>query len=1500
MGTPATVRSHWLRSSATVMAVSFKKLKIDGEHLSGAQLVSYLADAQAAGDYYSEDETAPMNWLATPLARRRYALEDYGVSKATLRFLIEGTHPISGRNIRNHGSDKTMVGAQDVTMSPAPKSVSILWALGDDQLRFDLELFVRKANGIAINRLLKEQPLVRRRVAPGPSGIVPVKAENYVGVQVMHTTARMTANDLKVPDPQLHVHNLLIGAVTPTGELRALDSKVILDYIAALDAEASAYLAAELQAYGFELEWKLEYRKETGQPRMAWEVMGVPASLIKAMSRRTSEIEDLKAQYRKATGREALGPSWDAFVVAQRGQKAKLSPSELRAWWLVEAEEHGLDAASVDRLVAQADERRAAGIPKPNEDSEGAAELRRLILEHVCRQHAFVPVAEVERLAWQLAVTRVDPRTADRVLARMVGDGDLIVTSDQQVTTLEVLAQEQRTRRAAAELLRASPESPVAAELVEAELERRASEGRPFDEHQEASLRLAVSGARFVSISGKAGTGKSNTMAAMSALWHGQGRRVIATAVPGRTAQKAAVESNADIVLNLDQFRVQVENGQLQLTPGDVVLAEEAGQIDHHRYAPLLEAVNRSGATLVQLGDDKQLSPVGPGGLWTVLHRQAEEAGRAAQLRVVYRAHTAREAEAWDDLRDGRITRALTWIRDEGRLHLYETRPELRAGVVEAWWAGNRDGMMIVDTSNEERDQLNALAQAKRLEAGELGDQFVQLENGRQVRRGDRVLFNTIYSPADLPRSLRVENGTPARVLRVDPEHRRVELQLEEPKQERRLEVGTDAPIELGYARHVQKAQGVNIEDTDIAVSRRTRRNQLYVMGSRARSGARVHVLTADLETVTSADPDTPSPAAAERPGLAAYVAYMAQLDAREDLGPAERAALAQAAAAEFLRQPRGAPVRRESQAATLDGDDGEPTADELATTMATIEAERAEREAIAELTIEQIGRRAQPESTKEAVGDRPPLPAAPWESERIDLAEDRQVDDVQRNEYDEDQAVHVHERGWAPLEREPAAMELPLPHREPDLAALRFDDGTTVARGQVVRFSDPAALVGAARSEVQPEDLGVVLGCHRGGVTFDYVTVELVGGRRVEVWQTASGITVEPDLEPAAVRDAIPRPDQRDPVALNVYELVNGTRLMAGDQVRFTEPAALDGVGRVEAGAEALVDDIERHRYNRAVLALSDGRKTSIYRAAQLEIVRPVQEPTPFPAPGASESQPATPNEPAGRRVRPGIAHALPARDADEMIARRYMEAHDVAGSLARYGDAGKLLQVQDPIARAAELLIADPGSIAVAMDIDAELRLREAVAAQLSVGPAGGRSQAATVEAQETHAATPAEAPAQQAAFVTPAGADVASRIVQADVAYEARLQRREAWLRKDPARLTSPVPEPHVAPRAYVVAGHLGASRALTRAVSVAAESHVLTTPLRLWLAQEVELAAARLSTAEEQEAGRPTETEAERAREQAERHRELAYERRVDDRTPGAVRASERERESEARR
>jgi conjugative relaxase-like TrwC/TraI family protein len=998
------------------VATSLKKLKIGDGNLTAVEVVGYLSDPQDVGDYYTEDGRGFLTWLATERAKTLFALGPR-VSASTLERLIEGRDPVTGKLIRRYGPDGTMVGAIDLTVSPAPKSVSILWALGDDQLRYELEVMVGQAVDAAVGRMLDEQQLTRERFGPGPRDVAPAVARDYVAVQVMHTAARLSGNGSGVPDPQLHVHNLLIGAVDERDRLRAFDSLAVMRYRAELDAEASGYLAELLRQRGFVIERRLE-RRQNGQPRVVWEVAGIPASLVRAMSSRTAEIEDLQRRYGELYGREPTGPAWEAWIALQRGPKAHLSSAELRVLWELDAERHGLDRTGFDVLVTDADRRRAAGIEDRGEHSPEAMELRRLMLENINRDHAFVPVREMDRLGRQLAVGLLDPLMADRVIANMVAGGDLLITTDDQVTTPEVLRAERRVRAAAERLLAAPPPGSVGEELVERELTRRAEAGHPFDQCQAAAIRLAVSGAGFVSITGPAGTGKGYASSAMTALWQQRGRRVIAVAVAGRTAQQAAADAGADEPMNIDLLLARLEQGIVQLGRNDVLLVDEAGTIDHARYAPLLEAAAKSGATLVQIGDDHQLSPVGPGGLWTTTHLMAEAAGRAVELDVVRRARDRREVEAWGDLRRGEIAAALVWMRDQGRLTLYETRPELRTGMVAAWWVGDRDGLMVVDTSNEERDELNRLAQARRLEAGELGRESVRLANGRELRRGDRVLFSAIHRPAGAPdrrRERRVENGTQAVVVDVDPIRRRVVLDLREGDRARRLEVAADAPVELGYARHVAKAQGVTHEDTDLATSWATRRNELYVMATRSRAGARVHAVVAELaegelaaaeavEAGVAGPAITPMTDAQadllERcrvipdPGWSWVQASLA-IDAAMDAPSGRQAALWLRAlghsaemAERIVEQARGGPAAALPPGATAASD-----------VLAQIEKERARREAAIEhATIRAIHRRAEQPSTKEAVGERQMQDGVAWRADRQETVEARVQRRAERN----------------------------------------------------------------------------------------------------------------------------------------------------------------------------------------------------------------------------------------------------------------------------------------------------------------------------------------------------------------------------------------------------------------------------------------------------------------------------------------------------------------------
>jgi conjugative relaxase-like TrwC/TraI family protein len=298
-----------------------------------------------------------MSWFTTPRVETRFALS-HDFSRSTLRNLIEGIDPITGESIRRAGADRTKVAAIDMTVSPAPKSVSILWALADDPLRFEIELMVGQAVDMAIGTMLREQPLIRRRIDGQVRHVV---ADDYVVAQAHHTTARLSGNGRGVPDPQLRIHNLLIGALSKAGKVLAIDYYKVMEAQAAVDAEASGHLAAMLQERGFELELgPLVRRDKSGQPRRRWEIKGIQASLVKAMSSRTSEIEDLKRQHTEATGREAAGGGWEAFVMSHRGPNARLSAPETRAEWEMEAADHRVTPEAVDALRDQADDRRRA------------------------------------------------------------------------------------------------------------------------------------------------------------------------------------------------------------------------------------------------------------------------------------------------------------------------------------------------------------------------------------------------------------------------------------------------------------------------------------------------------------------------------------------------------------------------------------------------------------------------------------------------------------------------------------------------------------------------------------------------------------------------------------------------------------------------------------------------------------------------------------------------------------------------------------------------------------------------------------------------------------------------------------------------------------------------------------------------------------------------------------------------------------------------------------
>src|SRR5437660_2867008 len=298
------------------MAIGFKKFIVGGDEATDS-VIDYLADPQARGDYYTEGGQAVLRWLATPRLQRMFALGGPIVlGRTAMRMLLEGRHPVTGQPIRRWGPNGTVVGAIDVTVSPAPKSVSVLWALADRETRHEIERMVWLSADFATASLMRK-PLIRQRFGRGRNDVRHEAMEDIIGVQTLHTTARLSERGDGVPDPQLHVHSLLIGAVDAAGQLRALDSRQMMLHQREIDARASATLAEMLRLRGFPIVRSVDERG-----RVSWELDEIPAAVLRIASSRREEITadgpgSLREQYRAwcreryGVEREPSGPAWD-------------------------------------------------------------------------------------------------------------------------------------------------------------------------------------------------------------------------------------------------------------------------------------------------------------------------------------------------------------------------------------------------------------------------------------------------------------------------------------------------------------------------------------------------------------------------------------------------------------------------------------------------------------------------------------------------------------------------------------------------------------------------------------------------------------------------------------------------------------------------------------------------------------------------------------------------------------------------------------------------------------------------------------------------------------------------------------------------------------------------------------------------------------------------------------------------------------------------------------
>jgi conjugative relaxase-like TrwC/TraI family protein len=835
----------------------------------GGAYASYLegrSQPPQEGDYYLKDGErveAPGRWVLGPGGAAALGVErSLPVEGDVFRAVMAVRHPVTGEQLRRVGANGEAVVAIDATFS-APKSVSAVWALGSPEVRSALEAAQERAVDRALAHALEFVPMVRRRV--DQDTVVRERALEVLASSWQHTTARAVAG--QVPDPQLHSHVLIHGALRSDGKVVAVESRAWLVHQREIGATYRSELARELRDLGFEVV------HGTGRGSRYFELVGVPDGLRERWSSRHHQVAGAIEQ-RLAEKKAALavviergGPeAADAavrldglersgrlmpgeerrFAISSRAAKGSLETAgDLdRAWWET-AVEHGFDARSVEELRQRG---REVEPQWRDLDSE--------ILSRLTEFDATFAPREARAVALESAA-ELGPEAGLGSLARLREQGRVLDLADGRQTTAAHRALERETVRSAGELAIVRGDA-INDTLVTAEVELLAAavaaRGGELADEQERAVRVACSDQRLVVVVGQAGTGKSTALQGVARAHQQAGRTVLVTSTGAQAAERLAAELNEVGVegrgYSTTALRVNVERGLVVLDAGVTVIHDEAALASTREQAWLFRTVSESGARLVAIGDPRQSQAVGAGGLWGEIEQTARQQDAFVELSRIVRAQDPADRRDQALWRAGQHDHALTNYADRGFVVIDADQRQLEDRALDAAHAdrrAGRDSLVVVETSNEQLDALNARAQAIRLQDGELGREGVPL-TGRPygLRAGDEVV---VRAPVQHPDLGSVRNGVGGQVIDVDPQAGTAKLRLGDGREGAFDRGLLDAgQVRLGYVSHPFPAQGRTTDTTHLIAGPLSTAEGSYVALTRAREHTHLYASSDQLE----------------------------------------------------------------------------------------------------------------------------------------------------------------------------------------------------------------------------------------------------------------------------------------------------------------------------------------------------------------------------------------------------------------------------------------------------------------------------------------------------------------------------------------------------------------------------------------------------------------------------------------------------------------------------
>lgn len=489
------------------------------------------------------------------------------------------------------------------------------------------------------------------------------------------------------------------------------------------------------------------------------------------------------------------------------------------------------------------------GDPVLGEDPKGYALHPRRAVDDLIGEAS---VIRAEDVAAKLAHTVRDPQTFVHMFAEAMAHPDLVVLSETGIrgegrvySTLDHIKREtELSDRISAMALVPTGFNPADRVLRAA---TQTAHG-PMSPDQERGLRHATSGLRVAMLTGYAGSGKTTVLNGVRSVYEAAGWSVTGTTLSGDAARNLQSESGI-ASRSVTSLLMAAQHDRIALRPRSLLVVDEAAMLNATHYDALIGLCERSGASLLLVGDGQQIQAHGPGAMFRSF---ADRIGTVT-LSKVWRQKDPLDARASEGLAAGgaQAKRAIDHYSAQGYVvgTGSDVDPEHHlATVVAGYRADPSQDKTMLTFRNVDVATLNALART-----AEQQNRDVSHEEALAV---DREGGSLAVQAGDLIRITKPDwehgliKGDRGEVTLVNPQAQNYTLQIGTGEEARHITLPlADGPaLTYDYAQTIDSAQGMSVQSVHVAATANLTQNRTYVAATRFTERLRLYAPTSQDE----------------------------------------------------------------------------------------------------------------------------------------------------------------------------------------------------------------------------------------------------------------------------------------------------------------------------------------------------------------------------------------------------------------------------------------------------------------------------------------------------------------------------------------------------------------------------------------------------------------------------------------------------------------------------